>query len=785
MEAIASRWPKPCSSRGTRRSQCIARVAIFFFVCFKSIHSWGTLPENCPPPPFRIDRENPLIILQEGFDVERVRDQLDEFLPADIRPFCYLQIETRSGDRNHPETWEKRLDDFRERIVLFRDTGVRLFLQVADPDPEFNLPIEHCARLLDEFPDLVVGLQLVEMQIEHFTTHGSTIEEAMSPIQRYAISAIETCAKRGKYCSIQLQMLRWPFVLSADTLQPFYETCKKYNEYVLPQDEHIGPHHWVRMGSLLGMWLDGAMANWGVEPQSWMWENAQFVRPGLFGPSPNGTLGCQPSQYRAMILMAASAGATVYSFEPFWDMWDYHHRNCWYDGILPTLREIVHDDLIVSKEEVLSKARCAYQMQRTSHPVEFGKVLADIDCISGGEGNLERAAYGFFQKGLETEWIPNANSTYWIPYLSHQRDPETAAAFDYVFKRNEFDSPRGFREVLDRHMPASGKGRAAILDSGRNTFVFHTHENLYEEQAFTVDLPVAPRVTGVMHDEGRVRIVWNPVPQTTEYFVERRLIPPRAGAETPRTIGYPEGKPWPPVLEGAEIGVTEPNDPVPPYDGVWEVMVHTSETAFEIAAPTSSLTLCVRARTDEKAPFQSRVNFGDTVVFSNEISRRAEILTIESDSHQIAREEMSAPRWLDPDAPKEQEWWRILVGVPKGRESVADAILDRFLDLKRHYESEDLEGVAGFYNTEYKDPNGYSKEYVVRAWKQWFYRYHNPYCYFQPREWDFSAFDLEGDREGPLLSTLPGGSHDRLPLGLVRSRPYSEAHGRRGFMVLA
>ena len=54
------------------------------------------------------------------------------------------------------------------------------------------------------------------------------------------------------------------------------------------------------------------------------------------------------------------------------------------------------------------------------------------------------------------------------------------------------------------------------------------------------------------------------------------------------------------------------------------------------------------------------------------------------------------------------------------------------------YEAKDLDRLMSFYSPDYRDANGYSTEYVRRAWLWWYQGTVIPYVVAQVRRWDTS-----------------------------------------------
>jgi hypothetical protein len=170
---------------------------------------------------------------------------------------------------------------------------------------------------------------------------------------------------------------------------------------------------------------------------------------------------------------------------------------------------------------VLEKVKVAYQYDAAESITEFHRILRDVDWI-GDEGLLSKAAYGLWGKYLEHELIPNKHRYYFIPLIPPNVEPASLAPFEEMIHTGQCDSVKEYEALLQRHYPDdSARGDAWVTSINGHTYVFQTHENLYERQCYAVELPKP--VTGIeaeRHAEG-VRLTWPRDPGAVEYYVHR------------------------------------------------------------------------------------------------------------------------------------------------------------------------------------------------------------------------------------------------------------------------
>ncbi len=667
------------------------------------------LPPGAKPLRTLISREHPLIIWQGRVIRESEADLIihdwKEHVPDDLKPFTTFQIEVRDLDP------ERRYNTYLVLLDALQEAGVPVCLQVVDPDPDYTYPLRYVEKLLDRY-DCIRVVQAVENRTEFYSQVPEAADLSTPPDLSYMVKLIRMAAARGLPTSMQHQALRWLHIGTDELARELRETLATYHAYVLPANEHIGNQHFPRQTSVWGFWMADVVDNWGVEPQTWWWENAHFIRPGVFGLSPKNWMEVYPKGiYRPMILQAAMLGATVYGFEPNWDLFEYNRPDVWHEDILPTLREVIHRGLISSKEEVLAKTKLAYQVPMSKSIADFHRISRDMDWIAD-EGLLARAAYGVYARGVQHELIPNRNRAFFIPILPLNAKPSAVERFEKVIGPGACNSVEEYEQLIAKLFPEPDRESAYVQQVGRFVHVMQTYENLYEEQGFSIKVPIAVRNVEMKRaNADTIELKWPPVPDAKGYQV-CRWVDSRVGPED-----VPVGSSW----------------------ARWEILA-------EVAEPQTSLHLSgdailgVRAKTGETEDLQGTVNFLDCLVFDMTCSRIAEILEIGADSATAA----SRPRQFTDNRPKTQEWFDLGVGLPQSHRAVADeakAALRAFISA---YEKEDISALAKFYSDEYRDPNGYDRDYALRAWLWWFQRTQFPYCTATIHEWDTSNYERNG-----------------------------------------
>ena len=175
-------------------------------------------------------------------------------------------------------------------------------------------------------------------------------------------------------------------------------------------------------------------------------------------------------------------------------------------------------------------------------------------------------------------------------------------------------------------------------------------------------------------------------------------------------------------------------------------------------------TFAVTARTEAKKRLEGTVNYGEYLLFRADESPIIEQVVVEQDAAKTQK-----VSWTDESLPAAQEVWRIFEGVQKGQEQAAEVVLESFRGLIAAFEAKDLDRLMSCYDAGYRDSNGYTTEYVRRAWLWWYQRTVVPYVVAQVRRWDTSragegviSFTAWNRFRGTIVWDEPFGSHGRV-----------------------
>ncbi len=717
---------------GSHRAARTAAILLLTLLCFlKPACMAGFVPPGAKPPELVISREHPLIILYGPGSGERTV-KCWQNLPADIRPYCAITMDPPALDVN------QRLEGWRTMLRVMQPHDIPIVLQVAGDEVVWTTPLWAIETLLKEFP-CIKAVQIVEWRCAYYSDFGGDLDLAIPANLRYLAEVLKLCGRYGKHLSLQLQTDMAH--LASDRLAgPLRALFREYREYLLPQNECIPPSYYLTQAAAWGLWLAGYCEHWGMEPQWWWWTKGEsyFIRPGVFGTEAELETDedSYARLYRAFIIEGALMGATVFSIEPPQDIWhgettDPRH----FDRVIyPTLRQIIEQRLIASKEEVLKQTKVAYQLKECSSLHEYDTMLQDLD-LELAQGHLERAAYGVLFPHLMKEMIPDTGGRYYfIPLLPVDTPSNVAQHFEKIIHPGECSTAGAYRELLDRYYPPtenSGEGnatnRACVLKCGRAIAVLQSRENLYEKQPFTVEVP--RWVTGLRAQKERsgIRLAWDRDSEARAYRVWKRI---------PSAKVYRE----------------------------WEVVKEGIRTNSCVLDKAEAGTFGVTATTSAKALLSGTVNFAEYLLFTADESPIVEQVVVTSDGSRA-----ETIQWTDESLPATQEVWRIFAGVQNGHKKEAEAVLESFRGLIAAFEAKDLNGLMSFYAPDYRDSNGYSTEYVRRAWSWWYQRTVVPYGVAQVRTWDTSRageglinFTAWNRFRGTMVWDEPFGYHGRV-----------------------
>lgn len=359
-----------------------------------------------------------------------------------------------------------------------------------------------------QYPGLA-GVQAVELNC-----FGLSGEE-----RRYIAELIEISAEYGGLLSWQEANDGCNLWVEVGADRELYRCIEAHPDILLPQWEmNVPKSMYLCHDSVMGLWLAGAVDNWGAEPQSWYWLDAGYTdlnsRPGEFdrGYRAGDRRKCPDGLWGQMILLGASSGATVYSIEPYRGVVAAEdgrgYATAWTRAIGPLLQWLITERAIPDRATVHRKVRVAYHADFEN--AAFAE-RSDIDCYRQelpddhrmGAHTARGRGSGLLYEGTYRlphpfKMIPETGRYFWIPVLPKYASSDALLSFPEVLSPNAFAAAREVSAYFDRCYAPDGQGEAWIVCVGGTAFISQTHENLDTEQHFAVGAPLPMAIEGTL-----------------------------------------------------------------------------------------------------------------------------------------------------------------------------------------------------------------------------------------------------------------------------------------------
>jgi len=636
------------------------------------------------PLKIEISPEHPLLILQwlPGADYELEARQMVsvwERLDDDVRPYASVQI-----GRHYPE---------RNRVLLphARRAGIPITMQVQgnNGDRQDTMPMEEIRRLVDEHPS-IVGLEIAEATQRTFADQPAGAEYTMGRNARYARDAIRLAGEYGLFVSWQLMREDFLAISCSGDNEALFEAVCENRENVIPMHEmncefskitdHLGA---------MGLWASGATAHWGVEAQSWYWHDSGYNAPGCSFP---GTIDMPGAVYAIMFLLGASAGATAYAIEPACDIWATEERAWRFsEWLVPAFRRLVKERLIPSRSEVMASMPVAYHLPRCRRPMDFHKVLEDLD-FDHNEGRLIRATYGVYDRARDVEMIPNSPRYGWIPALPTKTPQSVLDEFKLVVRPGDLGSVDQARKLMDRCFPPVDRGEAWSQVVGPLTVAINTHENWFVPESVRLTVPKRPDSLRIDARPGGHVLTWRRNPGDAAYRVWR-------------------------LRDDVERLLTDEA---------------VREPEFALDDDAASDRYAVSAITSATETIEGTLHLHDFLILSNRESRRSAWVGLGGDTIERGR---FAEALREPSADVLANERRSAACTPvedlaspatgegDPERATKYAVMDAIAGWKRAIEREDVDGTLSFYDPEYREADGRTAESVGVAFRSILWRY--------------------------------------------------------------
>ena len=586
--------------------------------------------------------------------------------------------------------------------------NIPLIPTIADGATQRYATVESVETWLKTYPS-IQALHVKRPQLNSVTVHGELASPKKDPQTAWLIAIIKTATRHQRKLIIELDGLNPHILMSHPQYKVLYDTIAKNSDSITVLYRQGGAQTIPGHSALMGLWLEGAIQQWGLSFDADMYAQAGFREPGLFGSDAQPAI-TPAALYRALILNGAMTGATTYWFNNADELWAGTTPRFWTQVISPTLLNITRDGYIAGKDLVKRNALVAYRLKPASTWAEFTPILDDIDGIFH-EGRLIHAAYGMERPGQVPEWIPNNGAYYWIPMLSAHASEDVIFSFKEVLMPGVMPSVQAWRELLNSYYTPDGEGTAFIKKVGRAFFVMHTRENAYESQRYSLNTLPAP-----LHD----------------------ISATREGSKI--TVNWPfrEGD-----VSYSIYRLRSPNlDDIRAKD--FEKIASEIDARFyvdETIPPGETVLYSVTALTNERGTLKGTLNYGDYLVISSVTSRIDGFAYLEPYTMrsrpvngipaQVSGLPDSQPNWIAP--PEDQTE---LVAA-------SEAIAQTLDDFSAAVQTENAQALLALIHEDYSDSAGTTKALLATLFEALFTHYQMGPMGHQIQAWDTGEAQAE------------------------------------------
>ncbi|MFP6616455.1 MAG: hypothetical protein VCB26_08625 [Candidatus Hydrogenedentota bacterium] len=598
-------------------------------------------------------------------------------------------------------------------LKLLKEREIPLSVAIGDgARKHFFLPdtIESLLKDHSSIQALIVN----DFRFDTQKRYGDLDPLALDPHVEWLKFVVSLTAKYEKKIIIRLGGLNPLLMTSNPAYRSLYDTLAANRDAVILVYLQGGRHTIVGNTSLMGLWLEGAIGQWGITVDSPAYGRAGFVEPGVFGrASVSNTASSQHSSvYRGWLLNGAIMGATVYVFDDADELWAGGHTRYWGQAIAPTLLELVHKGYIARQDLVKRAAPVAYRVKSGANWGEFGESLVDLDGVFR-EGRMMHGVYGLELPGQVPEWIPNTGRYYYVPILSPYASDDVLFSFKEVMMPGAVLTTEAWSERLDGYYTADGEGTAFIKKMGRAFFVFHTRENVEETQTYTLSgVPAPLHDISATREGGSVTVTW-PFREGDVSYSVYRVVNPNLDA-----------------MHSAEFV---------------EVAGGIDSRSFvdEGIAPGETVAYSVTALTNERGELSGTVNYGEYLTISSVESRLdafafIEPYTMRSRTVNGIAADMVEPMEILP-------WRRMPESDEEHVQRAGEAIAQTLLNFSDRFKREDLDGLMDLILDGYSDAAGTSKLILRDLFGSLFEGHRAGPVHHQMRAWELNDFEFSGE----------------------------------------
>ena len=210
-------------------------------------------------------------------------------LPEVYRAQSALEV---IGPRIGVPGWAERFNDVVNELQFAEIPAV----VTITSSPATAAPLDEVQAMFDKFT-AVRAVRVSGLRFDEYPAFAPTTSMGTPPQAAWLASLIELAAQYGRRVILEVDGLEWPRLMANTRDARIYEAMRQHPAVVVPINSGRAPHTIVASGALMGLWLEGAAAQWGVRCDSGWYASANFIEPGKFGVSPDAQM--PPSLYRA------------------------------------------------------------------------------------------------------------------------------------------------------------------------------------------------------------------------------------------------------------------------------------------------------------------------------------------------------------------------------------------------------------------------------------------------------------------------------------------------------
>lgn len=413
-------------------------------------------------PELSVSADHPLVILFG--DNQHLSDNW-KAVPDELKAYVVFRIEELPSEK------------FQPLLQTAQENQIPVVVQASGPHDYYGrassrISLAEIEQFFLKFP-VVKGVYICEQAFRVSPANNRIM-------MNYAERLIPLAAEYGK-------MVLWAdghwgrnLWIDVGLNKKLLDTIRMYRQYFIPVWKMNGAQTtYSAHDAIFGLWVSSAVDNWGVQPEHWYWYEAGFGKLDEQSWFKEGKMeDFPPSFYGQMILLGLSSGASVYSFEPAGDIWgkvgglsEISKR-----VTFPLLLEIIRDQWLPRREEVLKNVRAVYVADSSDSPwsMNFGTIRI-----------LYERAYGIRHP---FQMIPSISRYFWIPIVPKWTPPATLESFPGQLRAQTFSTSEEAIKHLNEKYVSRGEGDAWVVHLNGRIIITNSHENWDVEQSFEVPM---------------------------------------------------------------------------------------------------------------------------------------------------------------------------------------------------------------------------------------------------------------------------------------------------------